>query len=376
MHHNLHCFCIRDGKKIAAIASAAVDPEGGQFAEMTGFATLPEYRGGRGFSGRLLRWMETKMRSIGIKTAFAIVRARSYPANITFARAGYTHAGGTVPGCVNICGSFEDMSVWYRLLDDRMAALPRGHLRAGRRRPGGKRISKVPDPYYHPNMDTDNLPAYDAVVVGGAGPPGAPPPTCSRGGSDTGWHSWRGRGIHGTKSAPAVSARSPSGSSTGSLTCPSPPPSEEGLLDFAGTDYALYVGSNRVLAGGDLAEPFYFTQRERYDACLARKAVDAGTEVREGVEVTAVDHAGRTVTTSDGGDRYTGRVIIGGADGIHSGVRRSLPESVFEHDRWRENLGWAMELAIPPQGGSGAQERGGRGGDPAGCRTRDTAPCP
>ncbi len=121
MHHNLHCFCIRDGEKIAAIASAAVDPEG-QFAEMTGFATLPEYRG-RGFSGRLLRQMEMKMRLIGIKTAFAIARARSYPANIVFARAGYTHAG-TVPGCVNICGSLEDMSVWSRPLDDRTKATP------------------------------------------------------------------------------------------------------------------------------------------------------------------------------------------------------------------------------------------------------------
>lgn len=123
MHRDLHCFCIRDGEKIAAIASAAVDPEG-QFAEMTGFATLPEYRG-RGFSARLLRQMEAKMRSIGIKTTFAIARARSHPANIVFARAGYTHAG-TVPGCVNICGSLEDMSIWYRLLDERMAATPRG----------------------------------------------------------------------------------------------------------------------------------------------------------------------------------------------------------------------------------------------------------
>ena len=127
MQRNLQCFCIRDGEKIAAIASAAVDPEG-QFAEMTGFATLPEYRG-CGFSSHLLRQMETKMRSTGIKTTFAIARARSYPANIIFARAGYTHAG-TVPGCVNICGSLEDMNVWYRLLDDRMAAPPRG--RSGR----------------------------------------------------------------------------------------------------------------------------------------------------------------------------------------------------------------------------------------------------
>lgn len=125
---------------------------------------------------------------------------------------------------------------------------------------------------------------------------------------------------------------------------PLPALQQEGLLDAVGTGYALYIGSNRVLAG-DLAEPFYFTRRERYDACLARKAADAGAEVHEGVEVTTVDHVRRTIVTSDG-NRYTGRVIIG-ADGIHSRVRRSFPGSIVDPERWQKNLGWAMELTIP-----------------------------
>jgi len=125
---------------------------------------------------------------------------------------------------------------------------------------------------------------------------------------------------------------------------PTPALRQGGLLDSAGAAYALYIGNRRILAG-DLAEPFYFTRRERYDACLARKAADAGAQVHEGTEVIAIDHARRTVATSDG-DRYAARVIIG-ADGIHSRVRHSFPESVVDPKKWQENLGWALELTIP-----------------------------
>lgn len=125
---------------------------------------------------------------------------------------------------------------------------------------------------------------------------------------------------------------------------PVPALRKEGLLDFTGTDYALYIGSNRVLAE-DLAEPFHFTRRERYDTYLAHKAAEAGAEIHEGVDVTAIDHVNRIVTTSDG-EQYTARAIIG-ADGIHSRVRRSLPDSAIDPERWNKNLGWALELAIP-----------------------------
>ena len=119
---------------------------------------------------------------------------------------------------------------------------------------------------------------------------------------------------------------------------------QEGLLDFTGTGYALYIGEHRILTG-DLDEPIYFTRREHYDAYLARMAGEAGAEVHTGTEVIAVDHARRTVTTSDGG-RYSARAIVG-ADGVHSRVRRTLPEGIVERGQWQGNLGWALELAIP-----------------------------
>lgn len=123
MQDSLHCFCIRTGGRIASVASAAVDPDA-RFAEMTGFATLPEYRG-RGFAGYLLRRMETEMRSLGVKTVFAIARACSYPANITFARTGYAYRG-TLAESVNICGSFEDMNVWCKSIGGGEAASVQG----------------------------------------------------------------------------------------------------------------------------------------------------------------------------------------------------------------------------------------------------------
>lgn len=128
------------------------------------------------------------------------------------------------------------------------------------------------------------------------------------------------------------------------FSLPVPALRREGLIDFTGTGYALYIGNRRILAG-DLAEPVYFTGRERYDAHLAGMAARAGAEVHTGAEVTAVDHARRTVTTSEG-DRYSARVIVG-ADGVHSRVRRAFPESVVDGERWRSNLGWTLELTIP-----------------------------
>ena len=118
----------------------------------------------------------------------------------------------------------------------------------------------------------------------------------------------------------------------------------EGLLDFTGRGYALYIRDHRILAG-DLDEPIYFTRREHYDAYLARKAGETGAELHTGAEVVAIDHARGIVTTSDGG-RYSARVIVG-ADGVHSRVRRTLPEGIVERGQWQGNLGWALELAIP-----------------------------
>ena len=81
---------------------------------MTDFATRPEHRG-QGLSEHLLGSMVTAMRSAGMKTAYTIARATSFPMNLTFARAGYAY-GGTLLNNTGICGGVESMHVWYRPL--------------------------------------------------------------------------------------------------------------------------------------------------------------------------------------------------------------------------------------------------------------------
>lgn len=120
MEHGARYFCVRIGGVIAAVSSAEMDP-GEEHVEMTDFATRPEFRG-QGLSGHLLRRMETAMRSAGMKTAYTIARATSFPMNITFARAGYAY-GGTLLNNTGICGGVESMHVWYRPL---AGMLPQG----------------------------------------------------------------------------------------------------------------------------------------------------------------------------------------------------------------------------------------------------------
>ena len=107
-------FVVRtDDGTIAAASSAEVYPEDGN-VEMTDFAVHPDFRG-RNLSLLLLARMEEEMRAAGLKTAFTIARALSYPINATFARAGYAWAG-TLVNNTNICGGFESMNVWYHSL--------------------------------------------------------------------------------------------------------------------------------------------------------------------------------------------------------------------------------------------------------------------
>ena len=108
-------FLVRtDDGTIAAASSAEVYPDDGN-VEMTDFAVRPDFRG-RNLSLLLLARMEEEMREAGLKTAFTIARALSYPINATFARAGYAW-GGTLVNNTNICGGFESMNVWYRALE-------------------------------------------------------------------------------------------------------------------------------------------------------------------------------------------------------------------------------------------------------------------
>jgi beta-lysine N6-acetyltransferase len=96
-------------------------------AEMTDFATHPDFRG-QGLAQALLRSVEDYARSVGHRTAFTIARARSAGMNITFARRGYSFAG-TLINNTQISGNIESMNVWYKSLPSRKAA-PRRVSRA------------------------------------------------------------------------------------------------------------------------------------------------------------------------------------------------------------------------------------------------------
>ena len=107
-------YCVREEGRIVALASAEMDPDGGN-VEMTDFATRPDALG-QGFAQHLLARMEQDMRRRGFPTAYTIARSRSAGMNITFAKLRYVFAGMLVNN-TNISGRIESMNVWYKPLD-------------------------------------------------------------------------------------------------------------------------------------------------------------------------------------------------------------------------------------------------------------------
>ncbi len=102
-----------DEEKLVALASAETDIRG-QNAEMTDFATLPEYRS-KGLASYLLAQIEEAAAEVGIQTAYTLARAYSYGMNITFAKQGYTFSG-TLTHNTHISGELESMNVWHKTL--------------------------------------------------------------------------------------------------------------------------------------------------------------------------------------------------------------------------------------------------------------------
>lgn len=113
MEGSVRYFVIKKSELLAAVASCEIDSENLN-VEVTDFATNPLFRG-RGFAGMLLHAMEAEMKKEGMLLAYTIARAISRPINATFAGAGYQFAG-MLPNNTNICGSLENMNVWYRRL--------------------------------------------------------------------------------------------------------------------------------------------------------------------------------------------------------------------------------------------------------------------
>lgn len=110
MAEDVRYYAILVRGRPVALAAAEMD-RAKAAAEMTDFATLPEYRGRR-LAGALLDHMISRMRTHGLCTVYTIARAASHGMNITFARAGFTFAG-TLPNNTNIAGGLESMNVWH-----------------------------------------------------------------------------------------------------------------------------------------------------------------------------------------------------------------------------------------------------------------------
>lgn len=113
MDENFVYFSVLKNNRIVALSASEMDLAS-QNAEMTDFATLPEYRG-NGFSTFLLQKMESEMKERDIKIAYTIARATSYSINVIFAKMGYNYSG-TLLNNTNIAGKFEGMNVWFKFL--------------------------------------------------------------------------------------------------------------------------------------------------------------------------------------------------------------------------------------------------------------------
>lgn len=115
MDSHVDYFAIEAEGKIISASSAEKDLDN-KNAELTDFATLPEWRG-NGFAQLLLAQMECDIKKQKIKTAYTIARAISPNMNIPFKKAGYYFCG-RLRNNTNISGRIESMNVWYKSIND------------------------------------------------------------------------------------------------------------------------------------------------------------------------------------------------------------------------------------------------------------------
>ena len=111
LQSHIDYFGVFDRERLIAASSAEKDVKTGN-AEMTDFATLPDYRG-KGLATALLSRMERDISGEDIGTLYTIARALSPGMNITFARCGYKYSG-TLVNNTQIFGRIEPMNVWYK----------------------------------------------------------------------------------------------------------------------------------------------------------------------------------------------------------------------------------------------------------------------
>lgn len=104
---------VQDGK-IISIASAEMDFLNLN-AEMTDCATYPEYRG-KGLLTNLMYHLENDLRNKGFIALYSLCRAIEPGINKALHKLDYKYTGRLVNNC-NICGGFEDMNIWVKVLE-------------------------------------------------------------------------------------------------------------------------------------------------------------------------------------------------------------------------------------------------------------------
>ena len=88
-------------------------------------------------------------------------------------------------------------------------------------------------------------------------------------------------------------------------------------------------------------EPFYFIDRQNYDATLLRHAIDGGCERLLNERVVRISETENEIITQSG-RIFKGRVIVG-ADGVNSLARRMI----YSQEKFRHDLALAMQVNVP-----------------------------
>lgn len=102
--------------KIISIASADIDNLYLN-AEITDCATYPEHRK-KGVMQYLISSLEVDLLKRGFCTVYSLSRAINPGINKTLSRLNYKYSGRLVNNC-HICGSFEDMNIWVKNLENK-----------------------------------------------------------------------------------------------------------------------------------------------------------------------------------------------------------------------------------------------------------------
>lgn len=112
MHEDQVYYGVFEDGDLVAVSSADMNPANGD-AEMTDFATLPEYRG-QNLSYYLLKFMMEDLESADIHVFYTIARANSVGMNKTFKRLGFKYYGTLIHNTL-IGSTIENMHIWSRI---------------------------------------------------------------------------------------------------------------------------------------------------------------------------------------------------------------------------------------------------------------------